>query len=131
MVGLAIACPVQTVTDCLARGCLHRRDTAQSSEGRLAGEPLRVIARGDEQDRGNVGAYALGAGPATAPWKGRNKPMRQDRKWARAWSPEQISNRLRIEFPDNDSMRISHEAIYQALYVQGRGALRKMRSYAC
>ena len=39
--------------------------------------------------------------------------------------PEQISNRLRIDFPDDDSMRISHEAIYQALYVQGRGALRR------
>lgn len=70
-------------------------------------------------------------GPATAPWKGRNKPMRQDRKWARAWSPEQISNRLRIEFPDDDSMRISHEAIYQALYVQGRGALRRISPRAC
>ena len=64
-------------------------------------------------------------GPATAPWKGRNKPMRQDRKWARAWSPEQISNRLRIDFPDDEAMRISHEAICQALYVQGRGALRR------
>jgi hypothetical protein len=51
--------------------------------------------------------------------------MRQDRKWASAWSPEQISNRLRIDFPDDESMRISHEAIYQALHVQGRGALRR------
>jgi len=64
-------------------------------------------------------------GPATAPWKGRNKPRRQDRRWATAWSPEQISNRLPIDFPDDESMRISHEAIYQALYVQGRGALRR------
>jgi hypothetical protein len=64
-------------------------------------------------------------GPATAPWKGRNKPARQDRRWASAWSPEQISNRLKIDFPDDESMRISHEAIYQALYVQGRGALRR------
>ena len=40
-----------------------------------------------------------------------------------AWSPEQISNRLKIDFPDDESMRISHEAIYQALYVQSRGAL--------
>jgi IS30 family transposase len=64
-------------------------------------------------------------GPATAPWKGRNKPHRQDRRWATAWSPEQISYRLRLDFPHDESMRISHEAIYQALYVQGRGALRR------
>jgi transposase, IS30 family len=40
-------------------------------------------------------------------------------------SPEQISARLRIEFPDDDSMRISPETIYQSLFVQGRGALRR------
>ena len=57
------------------------------------------------------------------PWKGRRHGRRQPRRWARAWSPEQIARRLARDYPDDDSMRISHEAIYQALYVQGRGAL--------
>ena len=50
---------------------------------------------------------------------------RQDRRWTKAWSPEQISNRLRADFPDDETMRISHEAVYQALFIQGRGALRR------
>ena len=41
------------------------------------------------------------------------------------WSPQQISRRLRTGFPDDPMMRVSHETIYQALYVQGRGALRR------
>jgi len=58
-------------------------------------------------------------------WIGRRHGRRKDRRWARSWSPEQISHRLRLDFPDDESMRISHEAIYQSLYVQGRGALRR------
>ncbi|KPI16530.1 Transposase IS30-like HTH domain containing protein [Actinobacteria bacterium OK006] len=49
-------------------------------------------------------------GPETRAWKGLNKPHRQDRRWAMAWSPEQISHRLGADFPDDESMRISHEA---------------------
>jgi len=65
------------------------------------------------------------SGPRSAPFIGRNKPHRGDRKWVNGWSPEQISNRLQTDFPDDGSMRISHEAIYQALYIQGRGALKR------
>jgi IS30 family transposase len=48
----------------------------------------------------------------------------QDRL-ARRWSPEQISHSLRREFPDRPEMQVTHETIYQALYVQGRGELRR------
>ena len=63
-------------------------------------------------------------GPAVL-WKGRRHGPRKDRQWAKAWSPEPIARRLPVDFPDDETMRISHEAIYQALFVQGRGALRR------
>jgi IS30 family transposase len=63
-------------------------------------------------------------GPSVS-WKGRRHGPRQDRRWARAWSPEQIARRLPVDVPDDITTRISHEAIYQALFVQGRGALRR------
>jgi len=64
------------------------------------------------------------AGPDVR-WIGRRHGPRQDRRWAKSWSPEQIAGRLAMDFPDYESMRISHEAIYQALYVQGRGTLHR------
>ena len=80
-------------------------------QDRLAG----TIARPDGQ---------LVPGPHV-PFVGRRHGRRADRRWAKAWSPEQISNRLRVDFANDESMRISHEAIYQALYIQGRGALKR------
>lgn len=41
------------------------------------------------------------------------------------WSPEQISGWLRVQFPDDETMRISHETIYRSLFVQARGVLQK------
>jgi IS30 family transposase len=47
------------------------------------------------------------------------------RRLKKRWSPEQISRTLRRDFPDRPEMQVSHETIYQALYVQGRGELRR------
>src|SRR3954464_1083834 len=80
--------------------------------GRTAGWGRRSSERG------------LIPGP-TVSWKGRRHGPRQDRRWANAWSPEQIARRLPVDFPDDATMRISHEAIYQALFAQGRGVLRR------
>jgi IS30 family transposase len=62
---------------------------------------------------------ALVAGPRPPRFTGRNRPHRKDRPWALAWSPEQVANRARLGHPDDESMRVSHEAIYQSLYIEG------------
>ena len=111
----------------------YRASVAQWKAELVARRPKTAKLAGNEQLREYVQDRLAGkvrrpdgtavVGPAVKPWKGRSKPRRQDRRWATAWSPEQISARLRIDFPDDLSMRISHEAIYQSLFVQGRGAL--------
>jgi IS30 family transposase len=115
-------------------GFQYRATTAQWHADRKARRPkVAKLAASDKlqdyvQDRlaGMIAAQdgTRLAGP-TVRWNGRRHGHRQDRRWAASWSPEQISNRLKVDFPDDESMRLSHEAIYQALYVQGRGALRR------
>jgi IS30 family transposase len=115
-------------------GLDYRATTAQWHAERAARRPkpaklaANAALRGYVRDRlaGVVVAPGGAAVPGpVVPWKGRRHGRRQDRRWARAWSPEQIAHRLRLDFPGDGTMRISHEAIYQALYVQGRGALRR------
>jgi IS30 family transposase len=113
----------------------YRATVAQLHAERRARRPKTAKLVADEKLRDYVQERLAGQvrrpdgaavpGPTVKAWKGRNRPRREDRRWAVAWSPEQISNRLRLDFPDDESMRISHEAIYQSLYVQGRGALRR------
>jgi IS30 family transposase len=112
----------------------YRASTAQWHADLRARRPkpaklaINAALRGYVQERLS-GAVArpdgrVVAGPEVG-WIGRRHGPRKDRRWGKAWSPEQISHRLGLEFPDDESMRVSHEAIYQSLYVQGRGALRR------
>ena len=115
-------------------GLEYRASTAQWHAERAARRPKRAKLATNAALRTYVQERLSGAvatpggaavvGPAVA-WEGRRHGPRQTRRWAKAWSPEQISRRLRRDFPGEETMRISHEAIYQALYVQGRGALRR------
>lgn len=115
-------------------GLEYRATTAQWHAERSARRPkkaklvLNAALRAYVQERLAGLVVALSGIPVPGPtvsWKGRRHGPRQDRRWARAWSPEQIARRLPVDFPDDVTMRISHEAIYQALFVQGRGALRR------
>ncbi len=112
----------------------YRATTAQWHAGRASRRPKTARLAVNAALRAYVEERLAGAvvapdgatvlGPVVV-WNGRRHGRRQHRRWASAWSPEQISHRLPFDFPDDPAMRISHEAIYQALYVLGRGALRR------
>src|SRR3954464_3891152 len=117
-----------------SRALAYRATTAQWHADRSARRPkaaklaINAPLRRSVQDR-LAGLIIAPNGAAVhgpvVPWKGRRHGRRQDRRWATAGGPGQVAPRLRLDFPDDETMRISHEAIYQALYVQGRGALRR------
>jgi transposase, IS30 family len=100
--------------------------------GRVPSTISRELAR-NRVDRGYraLAAQAKAEERARRPKPGKLAEQPELRAWVQdkleseQWSPEQIAGRLVDAFPDDESMRISHEAIYQALYVQGRGVLRR------
>ena len=126
---------------------LSVREREEIAVGLAAGESMRVIAGrlgrapstiSREVRRNSRGrrAYRALAAQGHAQWRAaRPKTAKlagnaELREWVAArlkenWSPEQISVMLRRQFPGRPEMQVSHETIYQSIYVQGRGALRR------
>jgi IS30 family transposase len=116
-VGLAAGESLRSVAGRLGRApSTVSREVRRNSRGR--GYYRALAAQGQAQRRA--------ARPKTAKLAG-NAELRGwvQGKLERNWSPEQVSVMLAAEFPDRPEMRVSHETIYQAVYVQGRGALRR------
>lgn len=112
------------------------RGESAAAIARSLGRCRQTVSREIARNTGPDGAYrAPGASMAAQERLARPKARRLDTHPAlRAEvvalledgaSPRQISARLRWAHPDNESMRLSHEQIYQALYVQGAGSLRQ------
>ena len=114
---------------------LARKESLRAIAARL-GRSASTVSREVARNSSGTGSYrALAAQfraeqrarrPKTAKLAG-NEELRGwvQGKLRKRWSPEQVSRRLAAEFGDRPEMRVSHETIYQSIYVQGRGALRR------
>ena len=128
--------------------CLAFSEREEIALARARGESMRCIARRlgkspstvsrelrRNADRCGGGyrattAHALAHDPASRPKPAKlatNRALRPkvEQDPSQRYSPEQIAGRLRVEFPDQPEMWVSTETIYQSLYVQSRGALRR------
>jgi IS30 family transposase len=122
-------------------GCLTILDCEQILLGLGRGESMSAVARrlrrspstitrevGTNGGRGNYSAgHAHQRARRHKPAKLRRGPLLREvsRRLQEPWSPQEIAQRLALDFPDNPEMRVSHETIYQSLFVQGRGELRR------
>ena len=115
----------------LARGESYRVIGARLDPPRPACTISREVRRnGPAQRYRALRAQALAEERARRPKTAKLAGNAELRDWVQQhlemkWSPEQISARLTAEFPRRRKMRVSHETIYQSIYVQGRGALRR------
>ena len=115
----------------LAAGLSCRAIAAQLAPGRSASTVSREARRNAVRGRYRAHlAQRVARERARRPKPARLAVSRELREWVEEklglyWSPEQVSARLRQEFPGRQDMRVSAETIYQSLYVQGRGALRR------
>src|SRR6202166_2822997 len=125
---------------------LTLREREEISRGLASGSSIRAIAKGLERTVSTVSrevarhggrpAYRASQADSEA-WESALRPKRcllsirvklrniVASKLILDWSPEQISGWLKIQYPDNESMRVSHETIYRSLFIQARGALKK------
>ncbi len=124
---------------------LSMAEREEISRGLRAGESFRRIAAGLDRSPSTV-SREVGANGGRRPYRAhlaedraircasrprraklaRNRPLRQtvERLLVERWSPQQIAWQLRHDHPNEPEMWVSHETIYQSLFVQGRGALR-------
>jgi IS30 family transposase len=126
-------------------GCLGITDREEILVGIRAGESLSSIARrlGRCPSTLTREVAANGGRDGYSAWHAHQRARRQARRpkpcklragrlldevttrLEQLWSPQEIAQRLRLDFPDDPEMRVSHETIYQSLFVQGRGELRR------
>jgi IS30 family transposase len=126
-------------------GCLSIADREEILVGIRAGETLSSIARRLDRAPSTVSreVAANGGRDDYSAWHAHQRACQQARRpkpcklragrlldevstrLERLWSPQEIAQRLPLDFPDDPEMRVSHETIYQSLFVQGRGELRR------
>ena len=131
---------------CRAERCLTLAEREEISRGIARGESVRAIGRtvgrshttvSREINRcGGRGRYRAHAAERAA-WRRARRPRATKlercgelrelviERLGQDHSPQQIAGWLRLSYPDNDEMQVSHETIYRALYVQARGLLRR------
>jgi transposase, IS30 family len=126
-------------------GCLSIGEREEILVGVRAGESLTAIAQRlgrspstvsrevatnggrDRYSAWHAHQHARQEARRPKPCKLRAGPLRDEvnRGLEQLWSPLAIAQRLALDFPDDPEMRVSHETIYQSLFVQGRGELRR------